>query len=100
MGALKDCDKSIELDPAFLKAYLRKGMKKMKEAMEVYEKALELAPDNEEAKNGFKQCAILQHSSNKGDNPEETRQRAMNDPEVMRKIMKLKDSGLISMQYR
>jgi len=135
--ALKDCDKSIELDPAFLKAYLRKGnvlkgMKKMKEAMEVYEKALELAPDNEEAKNGFKQCAILQHSSNKGDNPEETRQRAMNDPEVqaimadpamrmileqmqsdpqavtehlknpevMRKIMKLKDSGLISMQYR
>ena len=27
-------------------------MKKMKEAMEVYEKALELAPDNEEAKNG------------------------------------------------
>jgi len=135
--ALKDCDKSIELDPLFLKAYLRKGnvlkgMKQMQKAMDVYEKALEIAPDNDEAKQGFKQCAILQHSSGRGDNPEETRQRAMNDPEVqaimadpamrmileqmqsdpqavsehlknpeiMKKIMRLKDSGLISMQYR
>jgi len=135
--ALKDCDKSIELDPLFLKAYLRKGnvlkgMKQMQKAMDVYSKALEIAPDNEEAKQGYKQCAILQHSSGRSDNPEETRQRAMNDPEVqaimadpamrmileqmqsdpqavsehlknpeiMRKIMKLKDSGLISMQYR
>jgi len=132
--ALKDCDKSIELDPTFVKAYLRKGnvlkaMGQVQKAMDVYEKAMEIAPDSNEAKQGYKDCAVRQYSSN---DPEETRKRAMNDPEIqqimgdpamrmileqmqsdpqavsehlknpeiMRKIMKLKDSGLISMQYR
>lgn len=132
--ALKDCDKSIELDPLFLKAYLRKGnvlkgMGQIQKAMDVYEKAMEIAPDNDEAKQGYKECAVRQYSNN---DPEEVRKRAMSDPEViqimgdpamrmileqmqsdpqavsehlrnpeiMKKIMKLKDAGLISMQYR
>jgi len=134
--ALKDCDKSIELDPAFVKAHLRKGnvlkgMKRNAKAMEAFEKALELSPDSDEAKQGYRECAVRQQSAASTD-PEETRRNAMNDPEVqqimadpsmrmileqmqsdpqavsehlknpeiMRKIMKLKDSGLISMQYR
>jgi tetratricopeptide (TPR) repeat protein len=137
--ALKDCDKSIELDPAFVKAYLRKGnvlkaMGQIQKAMDVYSKAMELDPDSAEAKTGYKDCAVKQYSSGGagGGDPEKTRERAMNDPEVqqimgdpamrmileqmqsdpqavsehlknpeiMKKIMKLKDSGLISMQYR
>ncbi|XP_023337984.1 stress-induced-phosphoprotein 1 [Eurytemora carolleeae] len=134
--ALKDCDKSIELDPVFVKAYLRKGnvlkaMGQIQKAMDVYSKAMELDPDSAEAKTGYKDCAVRQYSTGGGD-PEKTRERAMNDPEVqqimgdpamrmileqmqsdpqavsehlknpeiMKKIMKLKDSGLISMQYR
>jgi stress-induced-phosphoprotein 1 len=104
-------------------------------AMDVYEKCMEIDPNNAEAKQGYKDCAVKQHSSSGGSgssDPEEVRARAMNDPEVqqimadpamrmileqmqsdpqavsehlknpaiMRKIMKLKDSGLISMQYR
>jgi len=132
--ALKDCDKSIELDPTFVKAYLRKGnvlkgMGRNAKAMETYEKVLEMNPESDEAKQGYRECAVKQHNTQ---DPEETRRNAMNDPEVqqimqdpsmrmileqmqsdpqavsehlknpeiMRKIMKLKDSGLISMQYR
>jgi len=135
--ALKDCDKSIEQDPNFVKAYLRKGnvlkaMGQIQKAMEVYEKAMELDPNSAEAKQGYRDCAVRQQSMGGGADAEETRRRAMNDPEVqqimgdpamrmileqmqsdpqavsehlknpeiMRKIMKLKDSGLISMQYR
>lgn len=104
-------------------------MGQIQKAMDVYEKAMDIAPDSEEAKQGYKDCARRQFSSS---DPEETRKRAMNDPEIqqimgdpamrmileqmqsdpqavsehlknpeiMRKIMKLKDSGLISMQYR
>eukprot|EP00088_Acartia_fossae_P053946 TRINITY_DN6163_c0_g1_i5.p1 TRINITY_DN6163_c0_g1~~TRINITY_DN6163_c0_g1_i5.p1 ORF type:complete len:327 (+),score=110.15 TRINITY_DN6163_c0_g1_i5:48-1028(+) len=134
--ALKDCDKSIELDPSFVKAYLRKGnvlkaMGQTQKAMDVYEKAMEIDPNNAEAKQGYKDCAVKQYSGGSSD-PEEVRKRAMNDPEIqqimtdpamrmileqmqsdpqavsehlknpeiMRKIMKLKDAGLISMQYR
>merc|ERR1719295_2457765 len=100
--------------------------------MEVYAKAMELDPNSDEAKNGYKDCAVRQYSQKGSNDPEEVRKRAMNDPEVqqimgdpamrmileqmqsdpqavsehlknpeiMRKIMKLKDSGLISMQYR
>jgi len=135
---IKDCDSSIALDPGFVKAYLRKAnvlkaMGQAQKAMEVYTKALELDPNSDEAKNGYKDCAVRQYSQKQpsGD-PEEVRARAMNDPEVqqimgdpamrmileqmqsdpqavqehlqnpaiMKKIMKLKDSGLISMSYK
>ena len=82
--ALKDCDKCIELEPNFVKAYLRKakvhaGIGQTSKAMNVYEKALEMDPNCTEAIEGYKNCAIQSHSD-----PEETRRRAMGDPEVQK----------------
>jgi len=83
---IKDCDSSIAIDPNFVKAYLRKAnvlkaMGQAQKAMDVYSKAMELDPNSEEAKNGYKDCAVRQYSQPKGD-PEEVRKNAMNDPEV------------------
>merc|ERR1712183_341675 len=83
---IKDCDSSIALDPNFVKAYLRKAnvlkaMGQTQKAMEVYAKAMELDPNSDEAKNGYKDCAVKQYSQKDSD-PEEVRNRAMNDPEV------------------
>jgi len=83
---IKDCDASIGLDPGFVKAYLRKAnvlkaMGQTQKAMDVYSKAMELDPNSDEAKNGYKDCAVRQYSGRSSD-PEEVRQRAMNDPEV------------------
>lgn len=80
--ALADCDKCLELDPTFVKAYLRKAkahqaMGQASKAMAAYEKAMEIDPNCGEAIEGYKNCSILSHSD-----PEETRKRAMNDPEV------------------
>jgi len=133
---IKDCDTSISMDPSFVKSYLRKAnvlkaMGQTQKAMDVYSKAMELDPNSEEAKNGYRDCAVRQYSQPKGD-AEEVRRNAMNNPEVqaimsdpamrmileqmqtdpqavqehlknpeiMQKIMKLKDAGLISMSYR
>ncbi len=82
--ALKDCEKAIELQPDFIKAYLRKamvlkGMGQTSRAQSAYEKALELDPNCAEALEGYRACAISSHAD-----PEETRKRAMSDPEVQR----------------
>ena len=82
--ALKDCDKCIELEPTFVKAYLRKakchqGIGQTSRAMAAFERALELDPNCAEAIEGYKNCAIQSHSD-----PEETRRRAMSDPEVQK----------------
>jgi stress-induced-phosphoprotein 1 len=85
---IKDCDTSISMDPVFVKAYLRKAnvlkaMGQVKNAMEVYSKAMELDPNSDEAKSGYKDCAIrMQSGSGGGKDPEEVRRNAMNNPEV------------------
>ena len=80
--ALNDCEKAIGLEPAFVKAYLRKakvlqGMGQSSKAIAVYEKVLEMDPNCTEAVEGYKNCSIQSHND-----PEETRKRAMKDPEV------------------
>lgn len=80
--ALADCEKAIELEPTFVKAYLRKakvhqGMSQSSKAMSAYEKVLEMDPNCTEAVEGYKNCSIQSHND-----PEETRKRAMKDPEV------------------
>lgn len=82
--ALKDCDKCIELEPNFIKAYLRKAkahqaMSQTPKAMAAYEKALEIDSNCSEAIEGYKACSISNNSD-----PEEVRKRAMNDPEVQK----------------
>merc|ERR1712130_472907 len=85
---IKDCDTSISMDPTFVKAYLRKAnvlkaMGQAKNAMEVYSKAMELDPNSDEAKNGYRDCAIrMQSGGGGGKDPEEVRRSAMNNPEV------------------
>jgi len=130
--ALADCEKAITLEPTFIKAYLRKakvlqGMSQPSKASAAYEKVLEMDPNCSEAIEGYKNCSIQSHND-----PEETRKRAMKDPEVQailadpamrmileqmqsdpqaisehlqnpeiaRKFMKLRESGLISVAYK
>ncbi|XP_031560926.1 stress-induced-phosphoprotein 1-like [Actinia tenebrosa] len=82
--AQKDCDECIRLDPTFVKGYTRKGgvlfaLKKYIDARSAYEKALELDPNNKEARDGLN--AILT-SARAPTDPDEIRRRAMADPEV------------------
>uniref|UniRef100_A0A0K8TBK0 Stress-induced-phosphoprotein 1 n=1 Tax=Lygus hesperus TaxID=30085 RepID=A0A0K8TBK0_LYGHE len=79
---LKDCDKCLELDPKFIKGWIRKGkilqgMQQPSKAFTAYQKALDIDPTNAEALDGYRQCSIAVNS-----NPEEVRKRAMADPEV------------------
>ncbi len=62
--AIKDCEKSIELDKEFMRAYLRKAtchlmLKQFPLALETYEKGLEINPSNLELVEGKKKCLEL-----------------------------------------
>lgn len=53
--ALKDLERAIELDPTYVKAYIKKGtchfaLKEYHKAINVYEQGLKLSPNNEEIK--------------------------------------------------
>ncbi|XP_076655906.1 stress-induced phosphoprotein 1 [Halictus rubicundus] len=79
---LKDCDKCLEIDPKFIKGWIRKGkilqgMQQQGKALNAYQKALEVDPNNKEALAAYRTCAVSFSS-----NPEEVRKRAMSDPEV------------------
>lgn len=79
---LKDCEKCVEIDPKFIKGWIRKGkilqgMQQQGKALSAYQKALELDPSNSEALEGYRSCTVAVSS-----NPEEVRKRAMADPEV------------------
>lgn len=79
---LKDCEKVVELDPKFIKGWIRKGkilqaMQQQGKALSAYQKAIELDPQNNEALDGYRSCAVSSSA-----NPEEVRKRAMADPEV------------------
>ncbi|KAJ1519420.1 hypothetical protein ONE63_004712 [Megalurothrips usitatus] len=79
---LKDCEKCLELDPKFIKGWIRKGkilqgMQQHGKAVSAYQRALELDPNNAEALEGHRSSSVAVNS-----NPEEVRKRAMADPEV------------------
>lgn len=79
---LKDCEKCVEIDPKFIKGWIRKGkilqgMQQQGKAITAYQKALDLDPSNAEALEGYRSCSVAVSS-----NPEEVRKRAMADPEV------------------
>lgn len=82
---LKDCDKCVELDPKFIKGWIRKGhilqgMQQSSKALSAFQKALELDPNNTEALNGYRSCTL--ENAGQGNDPKKTMQRAMADPEV------------------
>lgn len=100
--AMKDCEKALEIYPTHLKTLLRQATiytvtKKYPQAMDSYREALKIDPTNQDAANGIQkvQMAIMGQQqggaaagggAKEGESPEETMQRAMQDPEV-REIM-------------
>jgi len=83
-AAVEKCDKCIELDPTFVKAYTRKGgfqfyLKEYHKAIKSYTKALELDPNCAEAKDGLYRTRVAMQNS-QGD--EERAKHAMADPEI------------------
>lgn len=82
--AMEDCNKCIELNPTFIKGYLRKAallkIDKPTEAKSVYEKALELDSNNMEAQQGYQHCVNQMRNLS----PEERAKSAMKDPEIQR----------------
>lgn len=81
---LKDCEKCIELDDKFIKGWLRKGkilegMSQKRRAFFAYQKALEIDPNNAEALQNYRSCAVEGGGFNTS---EKATSKAMNDPEI------------------
>jgi len=92
--ALKDCDKCIELNPKFIKGYLRKGAVYMateqyQKCFEVYAQALEHDPNNSEVLEAIRQ--VEDKISKQSVDPEQVKRNLDKDPELQRL---LKDPGI------
>merc|ERR1711907_539941 len=85
-----DCETCIELDPNFVKAYKRLATihnfnKDYHKAMEAYNKALAITPDDEEIKHGLQKCAYDINAASRDPEQQKIRQqRAMADPEIQK----------------
>jgi stress-induced-phosphoprotein 1 len=80
--ALADCEHTLNIDPKFVKGWLRKGhcllmTKACSKAAEAFRRALELDESNEEAREGLHRALSAEASD-----PEAARKRALDDPEV------------------
>jgi len=90
-SAVQDCDKAIEMDPAFIRAYLRKANALF--AMREYSRCLDVCVEAEEhdvgGKNRYdieqqRQKAIqAQFSAREGETEEQTMERIQRDPEIV-----------------
>ncbi|GAA6052554.1 hypothetical protein JCM3770_003240 [Rhodotorula araucariae] len=88
--ALKDAEKAIEVDPAFVKGYIRKShvlfaMKEFEKALAAIETAAEKDTAQAHTKEITQQFAKVSQatmSSRSGETDEQTYARAMRDPEV------------------
>jgi len=86
----KDCDKAIELDPTFVKAYTRKGhiqffMKQYHKCLETYDKGLKLEPENSELVEAIERTlnAInARQSTSDAQSEKEALEAASRDPEI------------------
>ncbi|KAG9034064.1 Hsp90 cochaperone [Tulasnella sp. JGI-2019a] len=92
--ALKDAEKAIEVDPKFIKAYIRKSvvlcsMREFTKAMEAAQQGSDHDVDQKhtaELEAQMQKCATGLYGERSGETEEETLARAMRDPEVA-KIM-------------
>nr|CAB3467130.1 unnamed protein product [Digitaria exilis] len=69
---LKDAEKSVELDPTFLKGYMRKAkvqflMESYENALATYLEGLKCDPNNMEVLDGLRRCAACIKRANGGD---------------------------------
>lgn len=87
--AIKDCEKAIEIDPKFVKAYTRKAychymMKEYYKAQDCYREALKYDPNNAESIDGL-HSIDQQIAKNRYTAPDQEQiNRAMADPEIQR----------------
>ncbi|KAJ1679364.1 Hsp90 cochaperone, partial [Spiromyces aspiralis] len=90
--AIKDCNKSIELDPTFIKAYLRKAnievlKKDYAEAIEICEEAMEKDTDGKhraEIEAQIATCYSAISAANINVTPQEAMKRAQQNPEIQK----------------
>jgi stress-induced-phosphoprotein 1 len=86
--ALRDCDRCLELDSKFIKAYARKGkihffMKEYHKCLEVYQKGLQVDPTSAEMRQGLLETKMkIQEQQSSGEVDEEQVKHAMADPEI------------------
>ena len=99
--AKNDCDECIKINLTFIKAWIRKGavleaMKQHDKAIDAYQvyylkalfsnlyfaiqEAIKLDPNAKEASEGMNRVMTAKYASR--NDPEQVKQRAMNDPEV------------------
>ena len=89
-GAKTQIDKALELDPKYVKAWVRKGdlevmVKEHHKALDSYKKGLELDPDNVACKEGLKKATYQINMANANMTEDEKKaraERAMSDPEI------------------
>jgi stress-induced-phosphoprotein 1 len=89
-GAKTQIEKAIELDPKYVKAWIRKGdiemaFKEHHKAMDSYKQAMELEPENTQAKEGLKKVTIAINYGRAQMTDEQKKEQAahaMADPEI------------------
>jgi len=88
---LKDCEECIRLNPTFVKAYIRKAvletaMKQYHKAVDTYNEALKIEPDNSEVKDGIDRVIALisqsQQQAAEGKVDKKAVEQALSDPEI------------------
>ena len=86
--ALKDAETCVEMDPAYVKGWSRKGaihtyLKEFHKAMDAYNMVLKLEPENADAKQQLENVVYQVNASNQtGEADPERQKRAMADPEI------------------
>lgn len=90
-SAAKDCDKALELDPLFLRAFQRKAtchimMKELHKAIDTYEKGMKLFPTDQELKDGYYKAINQINTTRSAEDDEERVKKAYSDPEIQRLV--------------
>jgi len=85
--ALKDCDKCIEMNPKFIKAYLRKGAvyeatQQYQKCFDVYTQALDIDPNNPEVIEELRK--VDEKLNTQGVDPETVKRNFEKDPELQK----------------
>jgi stress-induced-phosphoprotein 1 len=86
-GAKRQIDVALELDPKYVKAWVRKGdievlMKENHKAVTSYKKGLELDPDNKACREGLVKVSSMVGQAQTEEEKQERAAHAMADPEI------------------
>ncbi|KAH7155629.1 heat shock protein STI1 [Dactylonectria estremocensis] len=93
-SAVEDCNAAIKQDPAFIRAYIRKaqayfGMRKYSECVDACTEAQEVDQEHHKGANAREieqqqqKAFSAMYSARDNETEEQTRERLMNDPEIM-----------------